>query len=204
MQTSNRFAEYDFNAAFPEESDSSLLPRQSKIRLRRSGGGVREADGGGSSPNPPSAHQSPSSPLPTAHCPLPPLSNDLLEDLLNPSISSLDLCAIHKLSLPALADLLESDQFKLAQSCMRRICTSRTDYVRPEAEALALVRTHDILKDKPTTPAHAETQRKASAYFLPSMSQIRQGRNGGGAEQSGTEGVLQQPFAHPSPLQFPL
>ncbi|MBO6740012.1 MAG: hypothetical protein JJ916_09150 [Phycisphaerales bacterium] len=122
---------------------------------------------------------------------MPPLSNDLLEDLLNPSISSLDLCAIHKLSLPALADLLESDKFKLAKSCMQRISTSRTDYVRPEAEALALVRTHDILKDKPTTPAHAETQRKASAYFLPSMSQIRQGRNGGGAEQSEAEGASQ-------------
>ena len=110
---------------------------------------------------------SPSSPLPIAHCPLPPLTNALLEDLLNPSISSLDLCAIHKLSLNALADLLESDQFKRAQSCMRRINTSRTDFVQPEAEALALVRTHDILKDKPETPAHAETQRKAGSALLP-------------------------------------
>jgi len=199
MQTSNQFAEYDFNAAFNLSSPGLPGEVSPPVRLWRNGGGLP------SSPaflNPPFASSAPSA---TSAYQSHQLTNALLEDLLNPSISSLDLCAIHKLSLPALADLLESDQFKLAQSCMKRINSSRTDFVQPEAEAIALVRTQDILKDKPETPAHAETQRKASAYVLPSMSQIRQGRNGGGAEQREAEGASQRPSpssqaASPAPV----
>ena len=199
MQTSNQFAEYDFNAAFNLSSPGLPGEVSPPVRLWRNGGSLPSSP---ASLNPPSASSAPSA---TSAYQSHPLTNALLEDLLNPSISSLDLCAIHKLSLPALADLLESDQFKLAQSCMKRINSSRTDFVQPEAEAIALVRTQDILKDKPETPAHAETQRKASAYVLPSMSQIRQGRNGGGAEQREAEGASQRPSpssqaASPAPV----
>ena len=80
----------------------------------------------------------------------------------NPSVSTLDLCELHNLSLPELADLLESDQFRRAQDATRRINAARAAIVEPESKTLAIVRTHDLLKDKPTTPAHAETQRKAA------------------------------------------
>ena len=158
MQTSNRFTEYDFENTFPERTASALLPRP----CGEGGFGAAE-DGWGltSPPTPPSA--SPSSPVASGQSLVPsPLTNTLLEDLFNPSISTLDLCQLHNLSLPELADLLESDQFRRAQDATQRINAARAAIVEPESKTLALVRTHDLLKDKPTTPAHAETQRKAA------------------------------------------
>ncbi len=45
------------------------------------------------------------------------LTNELLEDLFNPSITTLDLCQIHRLTLPELAAILESESFTLAVDC---------------------------------------------------------------------------------------
>ena len=91
-----------------------------------------------------------------------------MEDLFNPSISTLDLCNLHQLSLPELAATLESETFKQAVKAFERINAARSAIIEPEAKALAAARLADQLKDKPTTPAHAETQRKAATKILSS------------------------------------
>ena len=48
------------------------------------------------------------------------ITNALLEDLFNPSISTLDLCNLHDISLPELAATLESETFKQAKSAFER------------------------------------------------------------------------------------
>ncbi len=100
------------------------------------------------------------------------LTDELLEDLINPSMSALEMCQIHRLTLVELATILESESFKQAAAALARIATARQTIIEPEARALATARLADILKDKPTTPAHAETQRKAAVVLLkPSKTQ---------------------------------
>ncbi len=203
MQTSNRFTEYNFDNAFnlsspgiPEEVSrdsvtegvSALLPRPSGeggFGAAEDGWGLTSPPNSPSAPSATSAYQSPSFPDPESPIPDPsssPLTNTLLEDLFNPSISSLDLCELHNLSLSELAVLLESDQFRRAHDATQRINAARAAIVEPESKTLALVRTHDLLKDKPTTPAHAETQRKAASTLLSRAS-------AGRAEQRDAEGA---------------
>ena len=98
-----------------------------------------------------------------------------MEDLFNPSISTLDLCNLHQLSLPELEATLESETYKQAVKAFERINAARTAIIEPEAKALAAARLADQLKDKPTTPAHAETQRKAATKLLSSTSRDRKG-----------------------------
>ncbi len=138
------------------------------------------------------------------------LTNELLEDLFNPSITTLDLCQIHRLTLPELAAILESESFTLAVDCTRRINTARQSLINSEAATLATARLHDLIKDRPQTPAHAETIRKAATklhprsqshgtHFQPTNTHphpstipnnsILPRSSGGGAERSEAEGV---------------
>ena len=94
------------------------------------------------------------------------LTNELIEDLLDPSMSAFTMCKIHGLSLTELADLLESQTYSNLTADLDRISNARIKLIEPEARALATARLADQLKDKPTTPAHAETQRKAANTVL--------------------------------------
>lgn len=94
------------------------------------------------------------------------ITNALLEDLFNPSISTLDLCNLHALSLHELAATLESETFKHAQNAFERINAARTSIIEPESKALAIARLADQLKDKPESPSHAESQRKSANKLL--------------------------------------
>lgn len=96
----------------------------------------------------------------------PALSNFLLEDLLNPSISALDLCNHHNLSLPQLSAIINSEQFALAKQTIEEISRARRELMQPEAQTLALARLTDLCKDKPETPQHAETVRKAASKII--------------------------------------
>ncbi len=100
------------------------------------------------------------------------ITNALLEDLFNPSISTLDLCNLHGLSLPELAATLESETFITAKESFERINAARQHIIGTESAALASARLADILKDKPESPAHAETQRKAATKILSSFPQV--------------------------------
>ncbi|MGV6813835.1 MAG: hypothetical protein ACWA5W_02360, partial [Phycisphaerales bacterium] len=125
----------------------------------------------------PAPAQPSSSPNPAA-----PIINALLEDLFNPSISTLDLCNLHGLSLAKLADILESETFKAAREAFERINAARSSIIESEAKALATARLADQLKDNPESPSHAETQRKAASALLPRTS-------GGGADTIGGGGL---------------
>src|SRR5690606_34242815 len=72
--------------------------------------------------------------------PLPTLTNALLEDLLNPSITAFDLCQIHRLSMSQLADLLDSDKYHQLVNNIERISKARIDLVTAESSALATAR----------------------------------------------------------------
>ncbi len=94
------------------------------------------------------------------------ITNALMEDLFNPSITTLDLCNLHGLSLHELATALESETFKQAAESFQRINAARLSIIEPEAVALATARLADQLKDHPESPAHAETQRKAATKLI--------------------------------------
>ncbi|MBL4699490.1 MAG: hypothetical protein JKX70_11730, partial [Phycisphaerales bacterium] len=125
---------------------------------RASGGGGRAAAGG--------VFSHPSSPSPSPDRSIATLTNELLEDLTNPSMSAFEMCQIHHLTLIELAAILNSESFKIAVEAIEKIANARQQIIEPEARALASARLADILKDKPTTPAHAETQRKAATQLL--------------------------------------
>lgn len=55
------------------------------------------------------------------------LTNELLEDLFNPSITTLDLCKLHALTLLELAAILESQTYTQAVESSHRINTARRD-----------------------------------------------------------------------------
>ncbi len=101
----------------------------------------------------------------------PALANHLLEDLLNPSISTLDLCNYYDLSLPQLRAIVNSMQFALAKQTIEDVSRARREIMEPEAQTLALARLTDICKDKPETPRHAETVRKAASKLMPTNNQ---------------------------------
>ncbi len=94
------------------------------------------------------------------------ITNALLEDLFNPSISTLDLCNYHDLSLPQLAAVLESETFADARAAFERINAARQSILTQESRPLALARLSDQLKDRPESPTHAESQRKAASKIL--------------------------------------
>lgn len=90
----------------------------------------------------------------------------LIDDLLNPSIITAELCQIHRCTLDELDDLLVSPRFSHALARVKRINTARAALANEDARAIATTRLADLLRDRPTTPAHAETQRKAATTLL--------------------------------------
>jgi len=102
-----------------------------------------------------------SSPNPQSLIPNPSLPS-LIEDLLNPSITTAELCQLHQLTLDQLDDLLSSPQFDNAHKRFTRANATRRALLEDEAQTLATARLTDLLRDRPETPAHAETVRKAA------------------------------------------
>ncbi|MFG0245089.1 MAG: hypothetical protein ACF8MF_03440 [Phycisphaerales bacterium JB052] len=86
----------------------------------------------------------------------------LIEDLLNPSITTAELCQLHNLTLDQLDHLLTSPEFENAHASFTRANATRRALLEDEAQTLAAARLTDLLRDRPETPAHAETVRKAA------------------------------------------
>jgi sRNA-binding protein len=93
-------------------------------------------------------------------------STTLIDDLLNPAITTAELCQIHRCTLDELDDLLASPRFSHALARVKRINTARAALAQGDAQAIATTRLADLLRDRPETPAHAETQRKAATTLL--------------------------------------
>ena len=102
------------------------------------------------------------------------LTNDLLEDLQNPTLGPLELCQLHNLTLPELAAILESESYLHAVECIERITIARDKLLEPQSKSLAKARLTDLLKTYPETEAQQETQRKAATTLLRSSSSSNQ------------------------------
>ena len=121
-----------------ESTNSLSLPRAS-------GGGVSAADGGGL-PSPP-----------------PKLTNALLRDLLDPTVSTLDLCDYHDLSLTQITTILNSESFKRARDAFEEINTARAALVESESKFHAPAQLNNITKQLAENHAQTETIRKAAS-----------------------------------------
>jgi hypothetical protein len=131
-----------------ESTVPTLLPRAS-------GGGVSvPADGGGLHSSPPH----PKSLIPNP----PPLSAALTRDLLDPTVSALDLCNYHDLNLIELQAIINSNDFKKLKAAIEEINTARQTVIEPEARTAALATLTQILRQPIESQQHAETSRKAA------------------------------------------
>ena len=121
-----------------ESTNSLSLPRQGE-------GGVSAADAGGL-PSPP-----------------PKLTNALLRDLLDPTVSTLDLCDYHDLSLTQITTIINSESFKRAKADFEEINTARASLVESEAKFHAPAQLNNITKQLAENQAQSETIRKAAS-----------------------------------------
>jgi len=70
-----------------------------------------------------------------------------LNDLFNPSVTTLDLCNLHSISLEQLADLLDSENFRRVQVAFSKINNARSSIIEQESK---------VARDRTT---HGSTQR---------------------------------------------
>jgi len=112
---------------------------------RASGGGGGEADGGG-------LHSSP-----------PKLTAALTRDLLDPTVSALDLCDYHNLNLNQLVAIINSIDFKKLKAAIEEINTARQALIKPEARTAALTALTEITRRPIDSQQAAETARRAAA-----------------------------------------
>ena len=89
------------------------------------------------------------------------ITNELIIDLNDASISAIELCTRHGLSIAQLHDIITSPEFVQLQRMLATIERAR-DTFRLASVTQVLER---IALDEPTSPAHAETIRKAAAHL---------------------------------------
>jgi hypothetical protein len=141
-----------------------IEPHESHNRLpRATGGGVSvPADGGGLPPfSPPSPPSPPQSQIPDPQS-LPPLSAALTRDLLDPTISALDLCDYHELNLIELQAIINSNDFQRLKAAIEEINTARQALIQPEARTAALAALNELTRRPIDSQQAAETARKAA------------------------------------------
>jgi hypothetical protein len=108
---------------------------------------------------------------PGAEHPSPPkLTNALMRDLLNPSVSTLDLCDYHNLPLSALIEIINSPDFKQLQSAFEQINAARTQLVNYEASFTTKASLNDITRQRPESEKHTETIRKSATKLSTKLS----------------------------------
>lgn len=96
------------------------------------------------------------------------LTTELVHDLVVEPIPTLDICAKHELNLTQLRQLLESQEFAAIITELETIDRLRTPIFRRRATSTL----EAIMLQQPTGPTHAETVRKAAAFYLRSTSPI--------------------------------
>ncbi|MEX0876265.1 MAG: hypothetical protein WD114_02295 [Phycisphaerales bacterium] len=93
------------------------------------------------------------------------LTPDLFHDLLTETISTLDICVKHELSLEELAKIVEGPEFKQAVTHLESIAAARARAKAPLLRESALRTLESIAVQEPTSPTHAETIRKAAGLL---------------------------------------
>gem|GEM_PF-5920575 len=91
------------------------------------------------------------------------LTAQLTRDLLDGSLTTLDLCDIHNISLPNLLALIQSPDFQTLSSAITQINQARTQLIESESKPAALETLTRVAQQPTTTPQSTETARKAAA-----------------------------------------
>lgn len=94
--------------------------------------------------------------------PTPKLTAALTRDLLDPSVSALDLCDYHDLTLNQLVALINSDDFKYLKSSIDEINAARQAVIQPESRTAALGALTQLTHRPIESQQAAETTRKAA------------------------------------------
>ena len=127
----------------PTKLKSSTPARiKTTTRLSRdSAGGPNEVAGGGLPPSPDPQSLTPDPP------PLPPLTARLMDDLLDPSLTPVQICKAHDLRLDQLADIMQTDAYRKSAAAIAQITTDRTTLITNHDALRARSLQQDIAQD---------------------------------------------------------
>ncbi len=96
---------------------------------------------------------------------LPP-SPDLLRDLLDPALTSVEVMQRHTLDPQAYRDAVQSQSFRVAAEALRDADQERTELLTPLMHARALHTLARIANQPTTTPSQTESARRACTALL--------------------------------------
>jgi hypothetical protein len=127
----------------PTKLKSSTPARiKTTTRLHRaSAENPNEVAGGDLPPSPDPQSLTPDPP------PLPPLTARLMDDLLDPSLTPVQICKAHDLRLDQLADLMQTDTYRKCAAAIAQITTDRTTLITNHEALRAPSLQQDIARD---------------------------------------------------------
>lgn len=102
----------------------------------------------------------------STHIPLPELTNELLGDLLDPSVGPIDICVKYTLTILQVQALVRTEEFRTLRDAVVEIAEARFSLQLPRARQTALDQLTRITSYNASTPQHAETIRKAVGMIL--------------------------------------
>ncbi len=127
----------------PTKLKSSTPARiKTTTRLHRaSAESPNEVAGRGLPPSPDPQSLTPDPPL------LPPLTARLMDDLLDPSLTPVQICKAHDLRLDQLADIMQTDAYRKSAAAIAQITTDRTTLITNHEALRARSLQQDIARD---------------------------------------------------------
>lgn len=94
------------------------------------------------------------------------LTNELFNDLLDPCLSTLDVCRKHAVPITDLRLILASEHFQQTARALIEAEELRSAALAPDRRERALATLDAITQQTPTTPTHTECIRRAAATLL--------------------------------------
>ena len=138
--------------------------------------------------------------------PLPP-SPDLIRDLLDPALTSVEVMQRHTLDPQAFRAAVRSEAFREATEALRDADVERTELLTPLMHARALHTLSRIANQPTTTPAQTESARRASTALLklrPHSEPSSRGADFQSASRAQPEPPTPSPTPNPTPNPNPL
>ncbi len=94
------------------------------------------------------------------------LTNELFNDLLDPCLSTLDVCRKHAVPITDLRLILASDHFQQSAQALIEAEELRSAALAPDRRERALATLDAITQQQPSTPTHTECIRRAASALL--------------------------------------
>lgn len=94
------------------------------------------------------------------------LTDAVFNDLLDPTITLLDVCRQHAIPIENLPAILSSDPFRIATEALHAATDLRAKALAPERRERALATLDTIVRQPPTSPAHTDCIRRAAGALL--------------------------------------